>query len=100
MDAEIPVPQGPDVYIAPLCEQGYEKAVKLASALRSLGFAVEREMSGRSLKAQMKYAAKIGAKKVVFIGEDELQKGIYTIKNMADGTSRPMTEEELTEALK
>ena len=100
MGAEIPAPQGPDVYIAPLCEQGYEKAVKLASALRSLGFAVEREMSGRSLKAQMKYAAKIGAKKVVFIGEDELQKGIYTVKNMADGTSRPMTEEELTEALK
>ena len=34
---------------------------------------------------------------VVFIGEDEIQKGIYTVKNMADGTSSAMTEEELTE---
>ena len=48
----------------------------------------------------MKYAAKIGAKKVVFIGEDEIEKGIYTVKNMQDSTSLAMTEEELTEALK
>ena len=96
---QIPQPAGPDVYLAPLCEQGYTVALAMAGRLRAKGFAVEREISGRSLKAQMKYASKIGAKKVVFIGEDEIQKGIYTVKNMADGTSSAMTEEELTEAL-
>lgn len=95
----IPEPAGPDVYLAPLCEQGYAVSLAMAERLRAKGFAVEREISGRSLKAQMKYAAKTGAKKVVFIGEDEIAKGIYTVKNMADGTSSAMTEEELTEAL-
>lgn len=96
---EIPAPAGPDAYLAPLCEQGYAVSLAMAERLRAKGFAIEREISGRSLKAQMKYAAKIGARKVVFIGEDEIAKGIYTVKNMADGTSSAMTEEELTEAL-
>ena len=96
---EIPTPAGPDAYLAPLCEQGYAVSLAMAERLRAKGFAIEREISGRSLKAQMKYAAKIGARKVVFIGEDEIAKGIYTVKNMADGTSSAMTEEELTEAL-
>ena len=95
----IPAPAGPDAYLAPLCEQGYAVSLAMAKRLRAKGFAIEREISGRSLKAQMKYAAKIGARKVVFIGEDEIAKGIYTVKNMADGTSSAMTEEELTEAL-
>ena len=95
----IPAPAGPDAYLAPLCEQGYAVSLAMAERLRAKGFAIEREISGRSLKAQMKYAAKIGARKVVFIGEDEIAKGIYTVKNMADGTSSAMTEEELTEAL-
>ena len=98
--AEIPLPKGPDVYLAPLCEEGYGVSLGMACRLREKGFAVEREISGRSLKAQLKYASKIGARKVVFIGEDEIVKGIYTVKNMADGTSCAMTEEELTEALK
>lgn len=96
---EIPAPAGPDAYLAPLCEQGYAVSLAMAERLRAKGFAIEREISGRSLKAQMKYAAKIGARKVVFIGEDEIAKGIYTVKNMADGTSSAMTEEEFTEAL-
>ena len=96
---EIPAPAGPDAYLAPLCEKGYAVSLAMAERLRAKGFAIEREISGRSLKAQMKYAAKIGARKVVFIGEDEIAKGIYTVKNMADGTSSAMTEEELTEAL-
>ena len=97
---QIPPEKRPDVYIAPLCDRGCDVALGLACRLREKGFAVEREISGRSLKAQMKYAAKIGAKKVVFIGEDEIEKGIYTVKNMQDSTSLAMTEEELTEALK
>ena len=39
----------------------------------------------RSVKAQMKYANKIGAKKVVIIGENELEKGTANVKDMATG---------------
>ena len=71
----IPEPAGPDVYLAPLCEQGYAVSLAMAERLRAKGFAVEREISGRSLKAQMKYADKIGAENVIVLGENELDAG-------------------------
>ena len=40
---------------------------------------------GKSVKAQMKYADKIGAKYSTVIGDDELEKGIVNLKNMQNG---------------
>ena len=39
----------------------------------------------RSVKAQMKYANKIGAKKTVIIGSDELEKNCARVKDMETG---------------
>ena len=41
----------------------------------------------RSIKAQFKYADKIGAKYVAVIGGNELAEGVMNVKNMADGSS-------------
>ena len=61
------------------------KAYKLVNEIRSHGLIVETDYMDRSVKAQMKYANKIGAKKVVIIGADELEKGAANVKDMATG---------------
>ena len=44
----------------------------------------------RSIKAQFKYADKIGAKYVAVLGGNELDAGVVNVKNMSDGTSEPV----------
>ena len=62
-----------------------DKAIELAAVMRSEGFFVEYDLVGRGLKAQMKYADKIGAKYVIVIGDSELETGNARLKNMATG---------------
>ena len=50
----------------------------------------------RSIKAQFKYADKIGAEKVVVIGSDELEKGVVKVKEMKTGAEQIVTFYELT----
>ncbi len=82
---EIPKPAPCDLYIASMGEDAAIRAMTLASALRAEGFAAESDLVGRSLKAQMKYADKIGAKYSMVLGSDELANGRARIKNMATG---------------
>ena len=75
----------PDLYVGILGEEAKAKAYKLVNEIRSHGLIVETDYMDRSVKAQMKYANKIGAKKVVIIGADELEKGMVHVKDMATG---------------
>ena len=84
---EIPNPDKPTVYLAGMDEQSRNKAFLLAVELRSQGVLTEIDHMSRSIKAQFKYADKIGAKYVAVIGESELLEGAVNVKNMADGTS-------------
>lgn len=78
-------PAVPDVYIAPMGEAAAEQAMKLCAGLRAEGFSALTDLSGRGLKAQMKYAAKIRAKYVLVLGDNELAQGKANLKNMATG---------------
>lgn len=75
----------PDVFIAHADSESELFAHKLVYALRALGVSAERDTTGRSLKAQMKYAGKIGAKYSAVIGGNEIAEGKITIKNMDTG---------------
>ena len=57
----------------------------MANSLRKLGSKVEIDHIGRSVKAQLKYADKIGASYVLVLGGDELEKGEAKLKRMSDG---------------
>lgn len=48
------------------------------------------------MKAQMKYAGKIGAKFTAILGTDELEKGVVNVKNMESGESTPVNIDEIT----
>lgn len=75
----------PEVYIAQVDDKCYNFVTKLKMDLRQLGIYVESDISQRSLKAQFKYANKIGAKYVITIGEDEISKESIQIKEMETG---------------
>ena len=75
----------PEVFVAHAEAQAESVAHKLVYDLRALGVWVERDTTGRSLKAQMKYAGKIGAKYSVVLGGNEISEGKINLKNMENG---------------
>ena len=91
---EIPVSLDFDVYVACLGDSARGKAVDLAFALRNEGYRVDLDYQGRSLKAQLKSANRSGAKVTVILGEDELQRGVASVRNMESGEQQevPLTE--------
>lgn len=73
------------VYVGILGQEAKASAYQLVNKLRSTGIIVETDYMDRSVKAQMKYANKIGAKNTVIIGADELSCNKANIKNMETG---------------
>lgn len=86
----LPTEEPVELYVGILGKEAKAKAYKLVNEIRSHGIIVETDYMDRSVKAQMKYANKLGAKKTVVIGTDELEKGRANVKDMETG--------ELTEA--
>ncbi len=91
---ELPKPSGCDLYIAPMGENASFEAAAIVADLRAGGISAQTDVVGRSLKAQMKYADKIGAKYTMVLGDDEVAQGKAKIKNMDSGET---TEMELAE---
>ncbi|MBQ9714309.1 MAG: histidine--tRNA ligase [Clostridia bacterium] len=84
---EIPAPACPTVYIAGMDAECRKKAFSLAIALRAKGVFAEIDHMERSIKAQFKYADKLGAKYVAVIGGNELAEDRANVKCMATGES-------------
>ena len=83
------------VYVAPIGEAAADAARVLVSKLRKAGISADTDLMGRSVKAQMKYADRVGAKYVVVIGDEELQNGVVNIKNMQNGETQSYSIENL-----
>ncbi|MBQ7770009.1 MAG: histidine--tRNA ligase, partial [Clostridia bacterium] len=84
---EIPAPRVPTVYIAGMDGDCRKKAFEMAIALRAKGIFAEIDHMERSVKAQFKYADKLGAKYVAVIGGNELSESRANVKCMATGES-------------
>lgn len=82
-----PEPSRPDLFIVAMGEKATLKAVEIAKDMRDEGFSVVYDLNGRSLRAQMKYADKLGAKFNVVIGDNEVENKVVTLKDMATGES-------------
>lgn len=79
---EIPKPKNCDLYIGSMGEKANIKACELTAKLRQEGFYVECDLMNRSVKAQMKYANKIGARYSFVLGDTELETGKANLKDM------------------
>ena len=82
---EIPEPVRCEVYIGSMGDNAKLEAMKLAFNLRKAGIKAEIDHLGKSVKAQMKYANKIGAKYTFVIGDSEIEENKIKIKRMSDG---------------
>ena len=94
-------PAGPDLYTAPMGKNAAVFASTLSEQLRVRGIKAECDVVGRSLKAQMKYADKIGAAYTLIIGDNELEAGKAQLKNMktSEQTETALTADALLAAI-
>ncbi len=96
---ELPAPEGCKLYIAPLGERAAAYAAGAVTQLRGRGIRAERDLIGRSLKAQMKYADKLGAQYVLVVGDSELDRGVGMLKDMINGGQREIELSSLADSL-
>lgn len=82
-----PEPTKPDLFLITMGEAAQLKAVELAKDMRDEGFSTGMDLNGRSLRAQMKYADKNGARFTVVLGDSEITSGTAKLKNMETGES-------------
>lgn len=82
--AKFPEGAVPEIYVGATDEKSNEEAFSLVAALRRANIYAEGDLMGRSVKAQLKYADKIGAKYVVILGERELSCGTAMVRCMKE----------------
>ena len=90
----------PLIYIGSIGEKGALKAQEIGYDLRKAGIHAEYDTVGRSVKAQMKYADKIGAIYNVVLGDDEIANDKVRLKNMLNGEQREITLSAIEDELK
>jgi histidyl-tRNA synthetase len=71
-----------DTYLAIVGESAQGVALALAHKLRQAGIQVEARYGAKSLKAHMKNADRVGAHRVIMLGEDELNRQEVTVRDM------------------
>lgn len=98
--AKLPEETKPLLYIGSIGDKGAVKAQELGYALRKAGIPVEYDVVGRSVKAQMKYADKLGANYNIVLGDDEIENDSVRLKNMLDGSQEQIKLSDIAEIMK
>ena len=89
--AEPAAPSVTDVYVANLGADMAAPAFTFCQKLRQTGVKADCDLAGRSLKAQFKFADKIGAKYVALVGGDEFERGVIKLRDMATKEEKELT---------
>ena len=84
LDEEVPAP-GRDAFVAIAAEGQRQRAAALTRELRRAGLSAEVDLAGRGLKGQLKHADRLGARRVLILGED----GSAQLRDMESGEQRP-----------
>ena len=82
------------LYIATMGDDAKVKAFELLRRVRECGLIAETDVVGRGLRAQMKYADKIGAKYSLVLGDNELSDNKAKVKNMETGEQTELALDE------
>ena len=88
-----------DVFVVTMGEDARIEGMKLVDELRSSGIRADIDHAARSMKAQFKFANKIGAKKVIVIAGDELEKGVVKLRDMENSTEEEIDRSEIVSKL-
>ena len=94
---ELPGSSTCDIYVASIGDAASLKAAQICSDLRAEGVSAQFDVAGRSVKAQMKFADKLGAKYTCVIGDDDIAKGEVTVKDMESGEKSVLTMDDFAD---
>jgi len=97
---ELPEPRLCDAYVCTLGDAAAVEGFCVTKRLREAGIKAECDHMGRSLKAQLKYAGKLGARFTVIIGDDELIKSVAVVRDMQKSEEKTVPFEELNQMIK
>jgi histidyl-tRNA synthetase len=89
-----------DVFLMPLAPTALDRALRLQRELRVAGLAAMLDPEGRSFKSRMKQADKLGARFVAILGDDEMARGAWTVRDMARSEQQAVPEEKILDHLK
>lgn len=89
-----------DVFLAPLAPRALDPALQLQRALREAGIRVLMDHEGRGLKAKLKLADKLRARYALLLGDDELAKGVVSVRDMKGSAQEALPADSVVEHLK
>ncbi|MDF7637654.1 histidine--tRNA ligase [Leuconostocaceae bacterium ESL0958] len=88
-----------DFYLVQVDDQVANQALVLATALRDMGYVVDLDYSGKSVKAQFKAANKKNAHYVLTLGDQEVQSGQANVKDLRSGSEQPVALAEIAQQM-
>lgn len=92
-------PNVPDISVSFIGDKARLYALDLVHKLRAGGVSAIIDTLNRNLKGQMKYANKLNARYSVVIGDNEIDKGIVTLKNMHSGEQKEINAIDITKEI-
>jgi len=93
----VAIPEKPttQVFFIALGRGAYDQCFSWVHELRQQGIAAAMDFTGKKLGKVMQYANNIGAKKVIVVGDDEIEKGILNVKDMDSGEKQEIAIDQL-----
>lgn len=98
-NAPFPDDDNVDVFIAVMGDRAKAFGLKLCRELRQKGIAAEMDTLARNIKGQFKYADRLNAKYTLVIGENELEKGVVSLKDMRKSQQREIKLDDIFEEI-
>ncbi len=95
-----PAAKGPDVFIAWMGQNAYATAIRAAKTLRNAGFRVELPATELKFGKALERASKLGSRFALILGDNEIQGGEWTLKNLATSEQQKLSEQALLNYLK
>ena len=90
----------PEIMIAFIGNRAKHYALNLVQYLRHNHVRAIVDTQERNLKGQMKYSNKVGVKYSIVIGDDEIESGELTLKNMETGEQTKIVKEEILDKIR
>jgi histidyl-tRNA synthetase len=84
-----------DFYVVPMGPEQRAEGLRVVASLRKAGLSADIDLADRSLSKALRYASALNAREAIIIGDEELKKGVLTVRNLSSGEQRQLRREEL-----
>jgi histidyl-tRNA synthetase len=88
IEKKLSVKGNKEVLVTAIEKENIVQALKLANELRKIGIKTEMNLTSKSLSKSLEFAQKQGIPFVIILGENELKKRLFILKDMEKGTQR------------